>query len=413
MSRAEMMNATTGAESRCATVKESSRKGKLVSTATRRPPPMLMWPTSALPAELRKVLLYTTALLGGSGVMFVVITAPTVLMLLLSASSCVASVMLTLHLAWTYDAERSVLVLSVYMVVAVVLASIAFTFSAQPLSALATGLPFAFVIARGRPLWLPVAAAGIAAFSASAITAALDNDAIPAREGLMILILTGAATVAFTATFASWQLHLQLDRYNADQRELVLTRERLRFATDLHDIQGHSLLAIKLKAELARRNLRRDPRVTERELQSIEELAVEAGDRTRDLAHGYRALPLTTELVNVEQLLNSAGIAVEIRMQGTPPQDQEHLFTELTREATSNILRHADATEVDIQVSPSYMTVSNNISPTAPDTPAAREPRPGHGLAGLQQRFAESGGSFEWMDGNDCFTVTGKLEVAP
>ena len=411
-----MIDATIGDEStlrRWSNVPDKGLEGEFVTTATSHPSPMLMWPTGALPVELRRVLVSTTALLGCSGLVIVMITARSWPMLVLSVSACMGSVALALWLTWTHNSPLSVSILSLHMVSAVILAVLAFAASTQPLSALATGLPFAFAIAWRTPVWLPAIAAVASASAASGAGVLLENDSFPARDGFTMLVLTGAATVAFTGTFVSWQLHLQLDRYNADQRELALARERLRFATDLHDIQGHSLLAIKLKTELARRSLDHNPDVTERELRNIEDLAVEAGDRTRDLAHGYRALPLTTELVNVEQLLGSAGIIVDIRMEGAPPQDEEHLFAELMREAASNILRHAAATEASIRIGDNCMTVSNNVPGVPEDAEVPPVQKTGNGLAGLQQRFAESGGSFAWREKDGCFTVVGKLGVAP
>ncbi|NUP73452.1 MAG: sensor histidine kinase, partial [Sinomonas sp.] len=55
--------------------------------------------------------------------------------------------------------------------------------------------------------------------------------------------------------------------------ELAVAEERHRVARDLHDILGHGLTVIAIKAELAGRLERIDPDRAERESAELEELA--------------------------------------------------------------------------------------------------------------------------------------------
>ncbi len=65
------------------------------------------------------------------------------------------------------------------------------------------------------------------------------------------------------------------------QEELAVRRvddERLRFARDLHDLLGHDLSVISLKAQLARRLMERDPEAAQRELRDVEDVARHGAD---------------------------------------------------------------------------------------------------------------------------------------
>ena len=74
----------------------------------------------------------------------------------------------------------------------------------------------------------------------------------------------------------------------------AVTEERLRFARDLHDLLGHSLSVIVLKAELARRLLDREeaPGAARAEVGDVEQIARRALEEVREAVTGYRARSL-------------------------------------------------------------------------------------------------------------------------
>ena len=74
------------------------------------------------------------------------------------------------------------------------------------------------------------------------------------------------------------------------------TNERNRFARDLHDILGHSLTVITVKAELANRLLDVDPERARAELADLERLSRDALADVRRAVEGYRDLTLPGEL---------------------------------------------------------------------------------------------------------------------
>lgn len=237
--------------------------------------------------------------------------------MLLSLAIIAFSLVLSLWLVRHVRVPRSRISMIFVLGVAAVALVGAYLATGDPITVMATSVPFGFCIAWMRPHWLP-AAIGLSAIVVSlALAIPVHGELPPAREIVLMGIYFGATAVGFAGTSISWQLQSRMDQFHADQNELSLTRERLRFATDLHDIQGHTMLAIKLKAELARRSLNLDLERAEQELRDIEKLAADAGKQTRELAEGYRTPNLTAELANLEQLLSAAGIEVNVHRRGS------------------------------------------------------------------------------------------------
>ena len=101
-----------------------------------------------------------------------------------------------------------------------------------------------------------------------------------------------------TAAFAMWgvsqlmQRNVDLLQAEEENARLAVADERNRFARDLHDILGHSLTVITVKAELANRLLDVDPERARAELVDLERLSRDALADVRRAVEGYRDLTL-------------------------------------------------------------------------------------------------------------------------
>jgi len=88
------------------------------------------------------------------------------------------------------------------------------------------------------------------------------------------LALTEVALTLWMASFAkNIRLNAALRRARDELAQTAVLAERDRIARDLHDILGHSLTAITVKAALARQLLGRDPDQVRVEITDIERLA--------------------------------------------------------------------------------------------------------------------------------------------
>lgn len=202
-----------------------------------------------------------------------------------------------------------------------------------------------------------------------------------------------------------WEVVVQLDRNRRTAAELAVTQERLRFASDLHDIQGHHLQVISLKSELAERLLERDPAAARELVHETRMIAKEALEETRSLVAGYRQVAFDDELENAREVLTASGAACELRL-GPLPADAaaQSALASVVREATTNILRHSEATTVTIALATTggrcELRIANDgITTTDASAPATARVTgsraPGSGLAGLRDRLAAVGGTLE------------------
>jgi two-component system sensor histidine kinase DesK len=188
-----------------------------------------------------------------------------------------------------------------------------------------------------------------------------------------------------------WDVALRLDAARGAAAEVAVLRERLRFAGELHDVQGHHLQAIAIKAELARRLVGLDDEAARAHAADVQELARTALADTRAVVQGYRRSDLATELDNAVGILRAAGI--EATVTGSPtavPAALQPLFGSLIREAATNLLRHSEAERCTITVARNDGDVVVRIADDG--RPRAAPGDDGSGIAGLRERFAAAGG---------------------
>lgn len=198
----------------------------------------------------------------------------------------------------------------------------------------------------------------------------------------------GFGAVAITVGMVAGRRQHQLRESRQVNAELMVQQERNRMARDLHDILGHSLTVITVKAELAGRLM--DAGAGERartEVADLERLSRTALADVRRAVEGYREISLAGELARAKEALAAAGITVS-----TPsaldqvPADLVEPFAWTVRECVTNVLRHSKASTCTINVTPSAVTVRDDgVGPTGSAVDG------GNGLAGLRERALAAG----------------------
>lgn len=192
-----------------------------------------------------------------------------------------------------------------------------------------------------------------------------------------------------------WEVVVDLDRHRRAAGELAVAEERLRFAADLHDIQGHHLQVIALKAELAERLLERDPAAAAEQLRETRLIAKQALEETRSLVAGYRDVDLHAELENAREVLDLSGAACELVVDGMPADaETRRVLALVVREATTNILRHSSATRAGIRLSSGPEGTVLRIVNDAPGL-SGTGGSASSGLAGLRERLLAVGGTLD------------------
>jgi two-component system sensor histidine kinase DesK len=218
--------------------------------------------------------------------------------------------------------------------------------------------------------------------------------------------LAGFATLAITRLVIVYD---QLAAARAEVGRLAAADERLRIARDLHDLIGHGLSLITLKAELAGRLLPVDAGLAAVEITDIESVSRRALEDVRAVVGGFRRLTLEGELVGARAALEAAGVTIEIDHAAAGlPGEIDEAFAWCVREGATNVIRHAHARTATIRTRREDGTASleilndgpgsaNGVSPG--DEPGAHVPtRTGSGLMGLAERAR---------------AVSGRIEAAP
>ncbi|MBE1537903.1 sensor histidine kinase [Actinomadura algeriensis] len=227
--------------------------------------------------------------------------------------------------------------------------------------------------------------------------------------------VTGVPLAAFSGYVTVWLFHVvqELREARAELARSAVGEERQRFARDLHDVLGHSLQAVALRAEVAERYLDRDGGRVRKELAEIQRIARDSVRDVREVVRGYRATSLAAELDGMSAVLRAAGIRCE------PPEVSPalpaHVHEPLgwvAREAATNVLRHSTATWCEIAVRADGGGVRVEI---VNDGAARRSTGDaGSGLPGLAERIAAAGGEFRaGPAGDGTFRVTAELPAVP
>lgn len=171
--------------------------------------------------------------------------------------------------------------------------------------------------------------------------------------------------------------------------QLATSEGREAVARDVHDLIGHSLTVVGLKAQLVRRLLDVDPERAKRELADIERLTAEAIAGVRQTVAGARATTLVEQLSASEDASRAAGVALEVA--GHPDAlspAQAITASWILREATTNALRHARAGVLHVDIAPGRFVVADD------GVGLGDEAGEGNGIRGMRERAAEAGAQF-------------------
>jgi two-component system sensor histidine kinase DesK len=236
-----------------------------------------------------------------------------------------------------------------------------------------------------------------------------------------------AATIALILTVVgveSWLLHLKWvfwiysvsyavilgtgNTYAARQalaaERLAKVAERERIARDLHDVLGHTLSVIILKAELAGKLLERDLDRAKAEIADVEKISRKALAEVRHTISGYRGEGLQSEFEGAKATLETAGIAVECQYAkvGITPA-QEIVLALALREAVTNVVRHAQARTCRLRL----QEVNGACRLEIHDDGRGGLHEEGYGMRGMRERIEALSGTLQRdVDAGTKLTIT-------
>ncbi len=180
--------------------------------------------------------------------------------------------------------------------------------------------------------------------------------------------------------------------------------ERKRIAAELHDGLGQSLLVIKNRTIIGKK-LAQDSEKVAAQLEEISKATGQALEEVRGIAYNLRPYHLERlglrESIEamLEKIRAATGLEINARValfDEVFSKDDEVLFYRVIQECLNNIIKHADATAVEINIVQTEAEVTARIQDNGRGFSSNSDNQPqagGFGLIGLAERIRMLGGT--------------------
>ena len=238
------------------------------------------------------------------------------------------------------------------------------------------------------------------------------------EKWLVVRILTMMGIVAAGALITGWERgrrreavaaerqraeeNLELER-KAQLAEIAAVEERGRIAREIHDGVAQSIFGLSLSLEACAELAETQGGPVHDQLQRLVPLAKKALLETRHYIYDLKPLldgesDLAAVAENqVREFETVAGTPVKLSVDGKGsgvPVATSTAFYRILQEALANVLKHAQASEVEVELAadPDWVRLSVKDNGVGFATDGVR---PGYGLDNMQQRAQELGGRFE------------------
>lgn len=294
--------------------------------------------------------------------------------------------------------------------------------------------------------WAPAITTGLAAITTFVnpgavilfvYAAAFAGTFLPRRTALRWLVVATLLIVAHTALSAipfpwvlwaftpsailTWIIGIVTIEQQQDEREarlhsariehLAMLAERERIARDLHDLLGHALTGIVVRAQLAQRLTPRDTEAAVAEMAEIERAARSALSEVRATVAGWRQVAFDDELAAARDALTAAGVELDVVREPdlTFTPTVETALGLALREAVTNVVRHAHARRCTVAL----RRIGGEVVLEVADDGIGGSKTEGTGLTGMRERISALGGEVRREVSGGCrLRVSVPAEVA-
>ena len=195
-------------------------------------------------------------------------------------------------------------------------------------------------------------------------------------------------TFHIIAYFVGRSMHKSRE-HKAIEKELGILSERERIARDVHDVLGHSLTIVNLKAELASKLVETNAPAAQEQMRQVAQLSRQALAEVHSTVTRLRVPDLEGEILASSRALETAGIQASLPDATTAANIagmNSSLFSWALRETVTNIVRHSHATYATVRLNSTGLEVTDNGIGIG-DAPCKS------GLTGLRTRIEDAGGT--------------------
>lgn len=199
--------------------------------------------------------------------------------------------------------------------------------------------------------------------------------------------------------------NLKLQEYSLQVEEITISKERTRVAQELHDSLGHSLMALVMHLEFAKKICITKPLKVEDVLNQSERIAKES---ISDLRKAVTLLNSELEIqdlnTSIEKLINNFYLVSNLKITYNKNKDIDGLspivktsIYKTIQESITNSLKHGNATEINIKIT----TTSESIDVIITDNGiGCNNIIKSNGLIGIENRINSLGGMTYYFSHN-------------
>jgi signal transduction histidine kinase len=218
-----------------------------------------------------------------------------------------------------------------------------------------------------------------------------DGQPFSAEDERMVELLAAHAAVA-----------IENARLSEQMLKLAIIGERDRISMELHDGIIQALYAVGIKLELTRLTLVEKPAVAEqimsanqdlnrviedirgyiRNLRTSANYSLTLHDQLEEIAEGFREVTSARLIMHVPRAITAV------------TEERVHAIVQITREALSNVVRHANATEVRLELRQTPAQLTLVIADNGMGFPVDQVSQ-GNGLRNIRQRARAANGEAE------------------
>ncbi|TVY10905.1 sensor histidine kinase [Paenibacillus cremeus] len=212
----------------------------------------------------------------------------------------------------------------------------------------------------------------------------------------------------------------QLQEASVTAMQNAVLEERTRIARDIHDAVGHSLTSIIVQTQALRYMVRKDPVQAEQSIESMLTVARQGLADIRNSVHSLADDHSASGIIPLKALLSRMEASSSIRYTfHTEVSDEEMdaevsgLWFRLLQEAITNIIRHSQATFVEVQLTKGLSSLVIRVADNGCLVPSGHI-REGFGLKVMRERVEERGGQLHYkIREPHGFEIVAELPAAP
>ena len=208
----------------------------------------------------------------------------------------------------------------------------------------------------------------------------------------------------------------RLEEYTEESVRAAETRERNRFAQEIHDTLGHALTGIVTGVEACIMLMDIAPEATKEQLKAIEEVARQGITDVRQSVKALRPdalqrLALEDALLKiVDETQRSTGVNIDFECTTSLmnfSQDEEEAIYRIVQESVTNAIRHGKSTKIKIMITRENELLMINIKDNGIGCGKIHK---GFGLHHMEERLNLLNGRLEY-EGSNGFTINASIPI--